>query len=148
MAWRAETPCGAFGFGHCEWNGLLSSVTNANGLVAKYAYDVMDRVTNIAWRTTGGAALGAALCMRSKSVNGHANQCCYDKCGKLITHGSGSGSADYAPGEFATFFEHREKDMFPADWAKKLDGGIWGGCSEAYLLRRPEKGAEKCPRNP
>ncbi len=91
---------------------------------------------------------GAALCMRSKSVNGHANQCCYDKCGKLITHGSGSGSADYAPGEFATFFEHREKDMFPADWAKRFDGGIWGGCSEAYLLRRPEKGAEKCPRNP
>ena len=57
MAWRAETPCGAFGFGRCEWNGQLSSVTNANGLVAEYAYDVMDRVTNIAWRTTGGAAL-------------------------------------------------------------------------------------------
>jgi YD repeat-containing protein len=58
MAWRAETPCGAFGFGHCGWNGLLSSVTNANGLVAEYAYDVMDRVTNIAWRTTAGASLG------------------------------------------------------------------------------------------
>ena len=55
---RAETPCGAFGFGRCGWNGQLSSVTNANGLVAEYAYDVMDRVTNIAWRTTGGASLG------------------------------------------------------------------------------------------
>jgi RHS repeat-associated protein len=58
MAWRAETPCGAFGFGYCDWNGQLSAVTNANGLVAEYAYDVMDRVTNIAWRTTAGASLG------------------------------------------------------------------------------------------
>ena len=48
---------------------------------------------------------GATLCMRSKPVKGHANQCCYDKCGKLITHGSGSGSADYAPGQIMTFFK-------------------------------------------
>ncbi len=91
---------------------------------------------------------GATLCMRSKPVKGHANQCCYDKCGKLITHGSGSGSADYAPGQIMTFFKHKKLDMDPADWAKVLDGGVWGPCSEAYLLRRPEKGAEKCPRNP
>jgi len=25
--------------------------------VVKYAYDIMDRVTNIAWRTTSGAAI-------------------------------------------------------------------------------------------
>ena len=58
MAWRAETPCGAFGLGHCGWNGKLAAVTNANGFVTAYAYDVMDRVTNIAWRTTAGASLG------------------------------------------------------------------------------------------
>ena len=98
---------------------LKSSLAYPNGLVASWTYDANDQLLH-------GYHEGAALCMRSKSVNGHANQCCYDKCGKLITHGSGSGSADYAPGEFATFFEHREKDMFPADWAKKLDGGIWG----------------------
>ena len=67
---------------------------------------------------------------------------------KLITHGSGSGSADYAPGQIMTFFKHKKLDMDPADWAKVLDGGVWGPCSEAYLLRRPEKGAEKGPRNP
>ena len=26
MAWRAETPCGAFGFGHCGWNGKLAAI--------------------------------------------------------------------------------------------------------------------------
>ena len=62
--------------------------------------------------------------------------------------GNGSGSADYAPGQIMTFFKHKKLDMDPADWAKALDGGVWGPCSEAYLLRRPEKGAEKCPRNP
>lgn len=91
---------------------------------------------------------GASLCMRSKPVEGHANQCCYDKCGKLITHGSGSGSADYTPGGFWTFLGHKKSDMDPADWAKRLDGEEWGGCSEAYLLRRPQKGAEKCHNNP
>ena len=130
-----------FAWSYLPGSDLKSSLAYPNGLTASWTYDANDQLLH-------GYHEGAALCMRSKSVNGHANQCCYDKCGKLITHGSGSGSADYAPGEFATFFEHREKDMFPADWAKKLDGGIWGGCSEAYLLRRPEKGAEKCPRNP
>ena len=47
-----------------------------------------------------------------------------------------------------TFFKYKKLDMDPADWAKALDGGVWGPCSEAYLLRRPEKGAEKCSRNP
>ena len=26
MAWRAETPCGAFGLGHCGWNGKLAAI--------------------------------------------------------------------------------------------------------------------------
>ena len=47
-----------FGFGYCDWNGLLSEVTNGSGFVVKYMYDIMDRVTNISWRTTSGAALG------------------------------------------------------------------------------------------
>ena len=82
MAWRAETPCGAFGLGHCGWNGQLSAVTNANGFVAAYAYDVMDRVTNIAWRTTAGASLG-----------GFAYE--YDAAGRIVsrTHTLGDPSA-------------------------------------------------------
>ena len=55
---RLTTPSAAFGFGYGEWNGRLESVTNGNGLVTEYAYDVMDRVTNIFWRTTSGATLG------------------------------------------------------------------------------------------
>jgi len=76
-----ESPAATFGFGHCEWNGLLSSVTNANGLVAEYAYDVMVRVTNIAWRITGGAALG-----------GFAYE--YDAAGRIVsrTHTLGNPS--------------------------------------------------------
>ena len=54
---RIESPAGTIRFGRCAWNGLVASVTNVNGLVASYAYDVMDRVTNIAW-TVGGAPLG------------------------------------------------------------------------------------------
>ena len=36
----------------------LAAVTNASGFVVQYAYDIMDRVTNISWRTTSGATIG------------------------------------------------------------------------------------------
>ena len=36
----------------------LAAVTNASGFVVQYAYDIMDRVTNISWRTSNGATLG------------------------------------------------------------------------------------------
>ena len=55
---RMYSPAGTFGLGYCAWNGKVSAVTNANGLVASYAYDIMDRVTNIAWHTTSGVSLG------------------------------------------------------------------------------------------
>ncbi len=58
MRTRLTMPSAAFDFGYCEWNGRLAAVTNASGFVVQYAYDIMDRVTNIAWRTTGGATLG------------------------------------------------------------------------------------------
>ena len=41
-----------------DWNGLLSEVTNGSGFVVEYMHDIMDRVTNISWRTTSGAAIG------------------------------------------------------------------------------------------
>lgn len=41
-----------------DWNGRLSAVTNGSGFVVKYMHDIMDRVTNISWRTTSGAAIG------------------------------------------------------------------------------------------
>ncbi len=41
--------------------------------------------------------------------------------GKLITHGSGSGSADRVPETVMTFFGHKGNDMDPANLAKGLD---------------------------
>ena len=55
---RSVSPAGTLAFGHCPWNGLLAAVTNANGIVTAYAYDVMDRVTNVTWSARGGASLG------------------------------------------------------------------------------------------
>ena len=52
------SPAGRIAYGHCPWNGRLSAVTNANGVVAEYLYDVMDRVTNIVWTAAGGRRLG------------------------------------------------------------------------------------------
>ena len=73
--------------------------------------------------------LGAKVCMRSVPQNGHTNQCCYDldgkdgKPGKLITHGSGCGSADRVPGTVWPFLGHKGNDMDPADLSKKI--GQW-----------------------
>ena len=41
-----------------DWNGRISAVTNGSGFVVEYMHDIMDRVTNISWRTTSGATLG------------------------------------------------------------------------------------------
>jgi RHS repeat-associated protein len=102
---------------------------------------------------SGGYHSGATVCMRSKhntpigTVNPleSANQCCYSEDGKLITSGSGMGSADYYQGRVITFGVHWLNDMRPADIAKILDGGDASGpCSMAYLKVRPQKGTEKC----
>ena len=55
---RIDSPAGTFGLGYSAWNGKLAAVTNAHGLVMSYAYDVMDRVTNITWTAVNGASLG------------------------------------------------------------------------------------------
>jgi hypothetical protein len=58
------------------------------------------------------------------------------------------GSADYLRGPAASLAGHFLFDMVPANRASALDGGAWGACSEAYLKVRPQKGSEKCNRNP
>ncbi len=47
----------AFSYAYCDWNGLVSAVTNSAGLSVEYGYDVMDRPTNIAWRAADGTLL-------------------------------------------------------------------------------------------
>ncbi len=55
---RVGAPAGTLALGYCPWNGLVAAVTNGNGLVAAYAYDVRDRVTNIVWTAADGTPLG------------------------------------------------------------------------------------------
>jgi RHS repeat-associated protein len=90
---------------------------------------------------------GARVCMRSKEVDGHASQCCYDANGDVITEGSGSGSADMVPGTVWTYPWHEAQDMDPADLANYLDGGGWGCYSEAYLNARPNLVPSNCKKN-
>jgi RHS repeat-associated protein len=132
-------------------------------------WEIPSNVTHKDWRepVSGkelcGYHVGAAFCIRSKhkeiistpagnvtvpNAFVSANQCCYTDNGKLITKGSGMGSADYYQGTLATIGGHLFFDMKPADAALKLDGGVWGPCSEAYLLVRPQKGTSLCEPNP
>ena len=54
---RATSVAGRADFGYSDWNGLAAVVTNG-ATVVEYAYDLMDRVTNVAWRTVSGESLG------------------------------------------------------------------------------------------
>ncbi len=101
------SPAGTFGLGYCDWNGRLAAVTNAHGLVTEYAYDIMDRVTNIAWRTTGGASLGGfayaydaagRIVSRNHSLGGDAfdRQYAYDDLDRLVSDGGVSYAYDAA----------------------------------------------------
>jgi RHS repeat-associated protein len=80
-----ESPSGSFALGYCEWNGKLAAVTNAGGFVVEYKYDIMDRVTNISWKTTSGATLG-----------GFEYE--YDAVGRIVSrsHAIGSNAFDRA----------------------------------------------------
>jgi len=47
-----------FVYGYSSENGRISSVTNLeSGLVTSYAYDLMDRATNISYRTSTGSLI-------------------------------------------------------------------------------------------
>jgi hypothetical protein len=102
---------------------------------------------------------GTTYCIRSSpkttllglgvlDITKSANQCCYFNDGKLITEGSGMGSADYWRCPTTSFPGHLWSDMIPANRAFDLDGNVCGTCSEAYLKVRPQKGSEKCNKNP
>ncbi len=99
-----------------------------------------------------GYHIGAKVCMRSiRQSNGSATQCCYDTSGKLITHGEGAGSADRVATGLTSYLGedgHQGQDVHPADWARELDDGTFGGCSQEYLNLRPVLNRNNCARNP
>ena len=106
---------------------------------------------------------GAYYSMRSKTINGHSNQCIYDKNGDLMTTLPSAGSVDYrAPGAFSG---HRPHDVTPVQLANELDGGVRpatliglirgvtqmkqpaGPFVQAYYTVRPSW-HQDCPKNP
>ncbi len=51
---------GSFAYAYNTHNGLAASMTGSNtGLNAAYAYDMLDRLTNISWKNTSGDTLGS-----------------------------------------------------------------------------------------
>ena len=79
---RTDSSAGVVRYGYCPWNGLVAAVTNVNGVTATYAYDVMNRVTNIAWRTASGSRLG-----------GFAYR--YDALGRIVSRAHDLGGASF-----------------------------------------------------
>ena len=104
---RVDSPAGTLSIGYCGWNGLVSSTTNGHGFVVEYAYDVMDRVTNISWRTAGGASLGGfaygydavgRITSRSHAIGANAfdRVYSYDALDRLASDGGVSYTYDAA----------------------------------------------------
>lgn len=106
---RIAGPSAAFDYAYNPWNGLASAVTNGVGLVAEYQYDIMDRPTNIVWRTPGGAELAGfqyaynpvgMIAGRTVSMNGSgavSTAYGYDGMDRLVSEtGSDGSSRTYA----------------------------------------------------
>jgi hypothetical protein len=67
---------------------------------------------------------GAVWSMRSKPVDGGANQCTYTTWGELIRRPPASGTVDWrAPGAGTAHYDH---DVAPVLLANRLDGGGGG----------------------
>jgi len=66
---------------------------------------------------------GAEWCMRSRSFSGHAQQCCYDAAGGLITDGIAAGTPDRAAASYkkGLYLSHYLEDVEPFDWAWRFD---------------------------
>ena len=135
-----SSPAGSFGFGYCDWNGMLASVTNANGLVTEYAYDVMDRVTNISWRTSNGASLGGfayeydavgRIVSRSHALGTNAfnRAYTYDDLDRLSSDGGVSYTYD-AAGNRTTKTENGETITYSLGAGDRL--ASWTGGAYSY----------------
>jgi RHS repeat-associated protein len=82
---------------------------------------------------------GAAHCIRSKPSPGpHAQQCCYDDTGALITGGSGAGTPDYAAYPSPA---HGVSDALSFEACCRI-----GAVDEYFKYRKPNNG-NNCPPN-
>jgi len=94
---------------------------------------------------------GASSCMRSipGSLYGPGQQCCYDRGGKLITHGAGAGTPDktapyggWPNGNPLSILLHYFEDVVPFIWCSKAD------MLDVYLKYRPPDNSCECKKNP
>jgi RHS repeat-associated protein len=98
------------------------------------------------WNNPSGLDVhqGAEWCIRSHTIgSGARNQCCYDRNGILITHGSGAGTVDRSGG-----VGHVTQDYIPYTWALSCDRGTPGLHVAKYLEVRPIENGNNCRQNP
>ena len=137
---RIDSPAGTFGLGYCAWNGNVSAVTNGNGMVTAYAYDVMDRVTNIAWTAANGTALGGfsyeydaagRIASRGHTLGGVAfdRTYAYDDLDRLAADGGVAYTYD-AAGNRMTRTENGETVTYALGAGDRL--ASWTGGSYTY----------------
>ena len=137
---RIDSPAGTFGLGYCAWNGNVSAVTNGNGMVTAYAYDVMDRVTNIAWTAANGTALGGfsyeydaagRIASRGHTLGGVAfdRAYVYDGLDRLAADGGVAYTYD-AAGNRMTRTENGETTTYTLGIGDRLS--TWTGGSYTY----------------
>ena len=115
---HVASPSGSFALGYCGWNGKLSAVTNASGFVVEYEYDIMDRVTNISWKTTSGATLG-----------GFEYE--YDAVGRIVSRSHAMGS-----NAFDRVYAYDDLDRLASD-----DGVTYAYDAAGNRMARTENGA-------
>lgn len=137
-----SSPAGSFDVGYCDWNGKLAATTNANGFVVEYAYDIMDRVTNITWKTTSGATLGGfeyeydavgRIVSRSHAIGSNAfdRAYAYDDLDRLASDGGITYFYD-AAGNRMTRIEDSVTTTYTLGVGDRL--ASWTGGSYAYDL--------------
>lgn len=161
---RIDSPCGTLSVGHCPWNGLVSAVTNANGIVAAYDYDIMNRVTNITWRTASGARLGG-FAYRYDALGRIVARWTYDAWGNILSEEVAAPALaafryrfqgrEFSAVTGVTNFRARWYDPGTGRWLSKdpirLLGGInlYAFCSANPVCNRDPFGetSQNCPEN-
>ena len=112
----------------------------ANGFVVEYAYDIMDRVTNISWRTTSGATLGGfgyeydavgRIVSRSHAIGSNAfdRAYAYDDLDRLVSDGGVTYTYD-AAGNRTTRTENGSTVTYTLGVGDRL--ASWTGGSYTY----------------
>jgi YD repeat-containing protein len=135
------SPAGNIGFGYCSWNGKLAVVTNVNGTTTSYAYDAMDRVTNITWTTVDGSRIGGfsyvydaigRIVSRNHdiSTNTFNRSYAYDAMDRLASDGNVSYAYDAADNRIAKTGDVEGDVAYTLGMGNRLQS--WTGGSYTY----------------